>query len=69
MMCWSNRSEQTWRHHDHPNELEPTLHDGLLSNWSGYEVTTMRDMRTVFDALIVFASIIAIGTIVMTGLP
>ena len=29
----------------------------------------MRDTRTVFDALIVFASIIAIGTIVMTGLP
>jgi hypothetical protein len=29
----------------------------------------MRDMRAVFDALIVFASIIAVGTIVMTGLP
>lgn len=29
----------------------------------------MRDMRGVFDALIVFASIIAIGTIVITGLP
>jgi hypothetical protein len=29
----------------------------------------MRDMRAVFDALIVFASILAIGTIVITGLP
>ncbi len=29
----------------------------------------MRDMRAVFDALIVSASIIAVGTIVMTGLP
>jgi hypothetical protein len=29
----------------------------------------MRDMRAVFDALIVFATIIAIGTIVMTGQP
>jgi hypothetical protein len=29
----------------------------------------MRDMRAIFDALIVFASIIAIGTMVMTGLP
>jgi len=34
-----------------------------------YEVTTMRDMRAVFDALIVFASIIAVGTIMITGLP
>ena len=38
-------------------------------NWSGYEVTTMRDMRAVFDALLVFASIIMIGTIVTTWLP
>jgi hypothetical protein len=29
----------------------------------------MRDMRAVFDALIVFATIIAIGTIAMTGQP
>jgi hypothetical protein len=29
----------------------------------------MKDMRAVFDALIVFASIIAIGTIMITGLP
>jgi hypothetical protein len=29
----------------------------------------MRDMRAVFDALVVFASIIAIGTIVMTWPP
>ena len=49
--------------------MEPTLHDGLLSKWSGYEVPIMKDMRAVFDALIVFASIIAIGTIMITGLP
>jgi hypothetical protein len=29
----------------------------------------MKDMRAVFDARIVFASIIAIGTIMITGLP
>ena len=29
----------------------------------------MRDMLAVFDALLVFASIIAIGTMVITGLP
>jgi hypothetical protein len=49
--------------------MEPTLHDGLFSKCSGCEVASVRDMRAVFDALIVFASIIAIGTMVMTGLP
>ena len=49
--------------------MKPTLRDGLLSKWSVCEVTSMRDMRAVFDAIIVFVSIIAIGTIVMTGLP
>jgi hypothetical protein len=34
-----------------------------------YEVTIMRDMRAVFDALLVFASIIAVGTLMITGLP
>jgi len=29
----------------------------------------MRDMRALYDALIMFASIIAIGTIMITGLP
>jgi hypothetical protein len=29
----------------------------------------MTDLRAVFDALIMFASIIAIGTMLMTGLP
>ena len=49
--------------------MEPTLHDGSLSKWIDYEVTTMRDKLAVFDALLVFASIIAIGTMVITGLP
>jgi hypothetical protein len=29
----------------------------------------MRDMRAVFDALLVFASILAVGTLMITGLP
>jgi hypothetical protein len=38
-------------------------------NEAAMRLITMRDMLAVFDALLVFASIIAIGTMVITGLP
>ena len=43
--------------------------DASIAVVESMEVAIMTDMRTVFDALMVFASIIAIGTMVMTGPP
>jgi hypothetical protein len=38
-------------------------------NEAAMRLIAMRDMLAVFDAFLVFASIIAIGTMVITGLP